>query len=956
MNNFPPFPPNQPGRGYGDRPPFPPSLPPPPPRDFAPYPYPTAVPPPPSTLYRPYDNYAEPPRPTYRPYEQPGGSYGDRYDPYQPANSSYNSGPPPTRTPVNPYAQPPVVESPANVPFRPARAVSPPRRPLGPSYQRYDPKVLSGPPDLALVTNPTTVSIGGFTAAVHSVPSSHLPITKYIALNRDDAIDLHRSICSIRPSVWYADGSSRAGEGWSAAIEWKNDSNRSGSKMRGFIIGGDALESELGGIYKAAEGFRELLHQSIKDGIPISHELTVFCDSQAALIAADTSARPEALKFDQLWRDICTEYPHAHMTLAWIPKDSGVEGHTLADKVATVGASNSYLKRRKERTLSDMYMRPGGGDPEPSGSVEPGPWQRGNADPSHHPVPFHKPRPPSPSPGPVTEEDHKPVESNDLRLDMNDQPAMADEPDATDGEDEGIQPREGAVFVTHFPHEVSAKDIGILFAQYGEIVAVDIFHISSSHPRFANVTYRDPASGLTAIDDLHRKHIRLDSAFAVANKDDLQVWKDWDGQLTVVLHEPPRIVPSAVEADFPDLPDWARGVRDSQKNDEADTMEVEGQIKEERSLSPELTSRKRDHSSSAIGVAAEQSEESAVSALTTKRPRHDRTSPLASAKQDLGVVGGSADTIYTPDVGGTLTSMSGTESFADSQDRLSALNESQSGQTQSTIAEPLSPMPNGRDNADIASPSRHLTVRLGSAESPATHSQAATIATLPPTPVSAQRPINPEDGVPNKSSRIPGDGTSTSDGNSAAEAQESPLKISAKTLVANISLVRQSLAKHDRDNWIVHACVIASDIDHTRRALQADLHATDECSDLNRDLERTLAGKGFTGARVDTFVSKVLKVLDGIAAAEEPEPDNTTTEGDVERLTTELEEALEFYPNETKNAISSAGTVLEYLLRGKELQEKKRLEVERRVKVLEGMVKVGEVVGGVVRYLLTDDK
>ena len=46
--------------------------------------------------------------------------------------------------------------------------------------------------------------------------------------------------------------------------------------------------------------------------------------------------------------------------------------------------------------------------------------------------------------------------------------------------------------------------------------------------------------------------------------------------------------------------------------------------------------------------------------------------------------------------------------------------------------------------------------------------------------------------------------------------------------------------------------------------------------------------------------------------------------------------------------------MMEYLLRGKDLQEKKRLDIERRVKVLEGMVKIGEVVGGVVRFLLTE--
>jgi hypothetical protein len=42
------------------------------------------------------------------------------------------------------------------------------------------------------------------------------------------------------------------------------------------------------------------------------------------------------------------------------------------------------------------------------------------------------------------------------------------------------------------------------------------------------------------------------------------------------------------------------------------------------------------------------------------------------------------------------------------------------------------------------------------------------------------------------------------------------------------------------------------------------------------------------------------------------------------------------------------------LIRGKEAQEKKRLDVERRVKVLEGMVKIGEAVSKVVSFLLQE--
>ena len=124
-------------------------------------------------------------------------------------------------------------------------------------------------------------------------------------------------------------------------------------------------------------------------------------------------------------------------------------------------------------------------------------------------------------------------------------------------------------------------------------VAVDIYHISPTLPRFAFVAYTDPRAGLAAISDLHRKPINLDSPFARENHGDLGAWTNWSGRLTVVLAESPRLVPTSVGADFPDLPDWALGIKD-QKNDEAEKMEVDMQIKQERDSSSESMSRKRD--------------------------------------------------------------------------------------------------------------------------------------------------------------------------------------------------------------------------------------------------------------------------------------------------------------------------------------------------------------------------
>jgi len=192
--------------------------------------------------------------------------------------------------------------------------------------------------------------------------------------------------------------------------------------------------------------------------------------------------------------------------------------------------------------------------------------------------------------------------------------------------------------------------------------------------------------------------------------------------------------------------------------------------------------------------------------------------------------------------------------------------------------------------------------------------------------------------------------------NSASEPQEYPIKVGPKTIRAQIEIVRGHFGKVHVSNWIAHSCFIASEIDQARRALQEDLYATDTGFLAGRDLEKTLSIRGFTPQRVDAFITKVLKVLDGIALAEADEDAGGEKHEDVVEVEKELETVLSVFPDQTKEAVASAARLMEYLLRGKEAQEKKRLEVERRVKVLEGMVKVGEVVTGVVRYLLSDDK
>jgi hypothetical protein len=123
-------------------------------------------------------------------------------------------------------------------------------------------------------------------------------------------------------------------------------------------------------------------------------------------------------------------------------------------------------------------------------------------------------------------------------------------------------------------------------------VAVDIYHVTAAHPRFAFVAYTSKDAGDKAIADLHAKPINLDSPFARDNIGDLGIWEQWQGQLTVVRAEPPRLVPSAVAHLFPDLPDWALGFNKDAPGDEEES--VQGQIQDTAS-----DSRKRERSESA---------------------------------------------------------------------------------------------------------------------------------------------------------------------------------------------------------------------------------------------------------------------------------------------------------------------------------------------------------------------
>lgn len=231
---------------------------------------------------------------------------------------------------------------------------------------------------------------------IHQLPSSHLPLVKYVATSKSEAVALHRRLLSrANASFWYTDGSLRGGECWSAAIEWKMPHGTSGKKMRECIGEGDALDAELGGLRKATQAFLEDLPNRFSE----PPELIIFSDSQAAIVSLDTSTRPESRKFCELYEGVLQRFPSTRITLVWIPGHHGIEGNELADKIAVVGATNSYLKRKKQGSLNYIYRAGPDSETLPGASTQPGTWQTGSADPR---APTFKPEPVPPPPPPQT--------------------------------------------------------------------------------------------------------------------------------------------------------------------------------------------------------------------------------------------------------------------------------------------------------------------------------------------------------------------------------------------------------------------------------------------------------------------------------------------------------------------------------------------------------------------------
>jgi hypothetical protein len=85
---------------------------------------------------------------------------------------------------------------------------------------------------------------------------------------------------------------------------------------------------------------------------------------------------------------------------------------------------------------------------------------------------------------------------------------------------------------------------------------VDIFSVGPGLPRFAFVAYADLDDRFKAIEGFHQRPLDLDTPFARENAADLEIWKGWNGTLTVVHSDPERLVPLGVAQAYPDLPPY----------------------------------------------------------------------------------------------------------------------------------------------------------------------------------------------------------------------------------------------------------------------------------------------------------------------------------------------------------------------------------------------------------------
>lgn len=119
---------------------------------------------------------------------------------------------------------------------------------------------------------------------VHYIETSptELPITKFIATKKNDAVAMHKRLLE-KPgaAIYYSDGSFKSGWAWAAAVEWirarpGEGEDRVGKRLREELGMCDPTDAEMGGMRKALEAFASV-------GKLKEQELIIFSDSQAAI-------------------------------------------------------------------------------------------------------------------------------------------------------------------------------------------------------------------------------------------------------------------------------------------------------------------------------------------------------------------------------------------------------------------------------------------------------------------------------------------------------------------------------------------------------------------------------------------------------------------------------------------------------------------------------------------------
>ncbi|CED83597.1 Zn(2)-C6 fungal-type DNA-binding domain [Phaffia rhodozyma] len=376
--------------------------------------------------------------------------------------------------------------------------------------------------------------VAGQMTRLHFVETSpsNLPITKYIATSKKDAVAIHQRILErSNAATYYSDGSFKHGWAWGAAVEWVKDTSAAseggkvGKILREELGMCDPTDAEMGGMRKALEAFSSV-------GKLKEDELIIFSDSQAAITLIDSGIRYQSQLFTSTLERTLTLHPTVKVTLVWVPGHVGIVGNELADRTAVSGSTTTFLARRAGRLP---------GVPDEQGDM---------------PVILARrmPKGEGVQDGIDEEGEEKAEDGNGVDVgDVDDGKKQLEHEQPTD---DSLIAGIGSLFVARFPEDATANDLEVLFGQFGQLSSIDIFSIPPMTERFAMLSFVDPSVVDEAIKWLDDKPVTLPTRYAATR--DCEVWKGWQGSLKVALNEVGTLVPTSVAASFPELPDWAK--------------------------------------------------------------------------------------------------------------------------------------------------------------------------------------------------------------------------------------------------------------------------------------------------------------------------------------------------------------------------------------------------------------